>query len=93
MKSYKNLYPKLCSYSNLEKAFRKARKNKGSMKYVIDFEKNLENNLLQLKKELESLIYKPSPLKKFIIRDPKTRVIRKSEFRDRIIHHAIVNIL
>ena len=32
-------------------------------------------------------------LKKFIIRDPKTRVIRKSIFRDRIIHHAIVNIL
>jgi retron-type reverse transcriptase len=27
------------------------------------------------------------------LRDPKTRVIRKSTFRDRVVHHAIVNIL
>jgi len=93
MKTYKNLYPKLYSHKNLEKAFNKARKGKSFMPYVIEFEKDLNKNLLQLKKELETLTYKPSKLTKFIIKDPKTRVIRKSEFRDRIVHHAIVNIL
>ncbi len=93
MKSYKNLYPKLCSYKNIEKAFKKARKNKSSMYYVKEFEKDLENNLLQLKRELESFTYKPLLLTKFVIRDPKTRVIRKSYFRDRVIYHIIVNIL
>ena len=93
MKSYKNLYPKLCSYENLKKAFEKARKNKSSMPYVIEFEKDLENNLRNLKKDLESFTYKPAPLKRFIIKDPKTRVIRKSIFRDRVVHHAVVNIL
>ena len=63
------------------------------MPYVLEFENNLTNNLLQLKKELENFIYRPLPLTKFIIRDPKTRVIRKSNFRDRIVHHAIVNVL
>jgi len=29
----------------------------------------------------------------FIIRDPKTRKISKSDFRDRVVHHALVNIL
>ena len=93
MKSYKNIYPKLCSYKNLEKAFQKAKKGKSFKPYVVEFEKNKETNLIQLKNELETFNYQPKPLKKFIIQDPKTRVIRKSEFRDRIVHHAIVNIL
>jgi len=93
MKSYNNLYPKLCSYKNLEKAYEKAKKNKSFISYVLEFEKNKTKNLLQLKKELETLTYKPKPLTKFIITDPKTRVIRKSDFRDRIVHHAVVLIL
>ncbi|HLC56571.1 MAG TPA: reverse transcriptase domain-containing protein [Candidatus Nanoarchaeia archaeon] len=93
MKSYKNLYPKLCSYKNLELAFKKARKGKSSRLYVKEFEKDLNNNLLKLKEELETFEYKPAQLKKFIIRDPKTRTINKSDFPDRIVHHALVNIL
>lgn len=93
MKTYKNLYPKLCSYKNLEKAFKKARKGKRSKSYVKEFELNSTDNLLNIKKDLETLSYKPNPLTKFTIRDPKTRVIRKSFFEDRIVHHAVVNIL
>lgn len=43
--------------------------------------------------ELKSGTYKPKPLTNFILRDPKTRKISKSDFRDRIVHHAIVAIL
>lgn len=71
MKTYKNLYPKLCSYKNLELAFKKASKGKNKKFYVVDFKKDLQQNLLNLKKELESEIYKPSKLKKFTIRDPE----------------------
>ncbi|MEK6951448.1 MAG: reverse transcriptase/maturase family protein, partial [Nanoarchaeota archaeon] len=63
------------------------------MHYVIEFSKNKTNNLLQLKNELETFTYKPSPLKRFIIRDPKTRTIHASAFRDRVVYHAVVNIL
>ena len=93
MKTYKNLYPKLCSYKNLELAFRKASKGKSKKPYVIEFKKELNKNLLELKRELETETYKPSRLTKFTIKDPKTRLIRKSIFKDRIVHHAIVNIL
>jgi len=93
MKTYKNLYPKLCSYKNLELAFKKASKGKSKKFYVIEFKKNLRQNLLDLKKELEGETYRPSSLTKFTIRDPKTRLIRKSIFKDRIVHHTIVNIL
>lgn len=93
MKSYKNLYQELCSYENLEKAWKKARKGKTLKNYVISFEKNLKENLLQLRYDLLFHSYQPKPLEVFIIRDPKTRKICKSDFRDRIIHHAICNII
>jgi len=93
MRTYKNLYSKLCSLENLELAFKKAKKDKTHLPYVIQFEENLDKELMGLHKELISFAYKPNQPKRFIIRDPKTRKIHASAFRDRIIHHAIINIL
>ena len=93
MKTYNNLYQDLCSYNNLRLAFKKARKRKTLKPYVIEFEKDLKNNLLQLRTELLLHSYRPMPLKTFILRDPKTRKISRSEFRDRVIHHALCNII
>ena len=93
MKSYRNLYGKLYSMKNLRLAYWKARKGKGTKWYVKEFESDLEKNLLQLQKELLSITYEPKPLKQFIIKDPKTRVISASNFRDRVVHHALCNII
>ena len=93
MKTYKNLYQKVCSFDNLISAFRKARKGKSKKDYVINFELKLQKNLKCLQKDLINKTYFPSNLKKFVIRDPKTRTIHSSIFRDRIVHHAIINIL
>ena len=93
MKSYKNLYPLITSEDNLLKAYKKARKRKTTKPYVIEFRQNLIENLQTLRTELLLHSYKPKSLETFIVRDPKTRVISKSDFRDRIIHHALINIL
>jgi RNA-directed DNA polymerase len=93
MKTYKNIYHKIYSWQNIVLAFKKARKGKTKKKYVLEFQKECLNNLQQLRFELMSETYKPKPLKSFVIRDPKTRIISKSHFRDRVIHHALVNIL
>lgn len=93
MKSYNHLYGKIISYKNFVLAWKKARKGKTNKEYVIEFEKNLKSNLLGLRYELKNKIYKPRELVNFILRDPKTRKISKSDFRDRVVHHAIVNIL
>ncbi|MBI4895842.1 MAG: group II intron reverse transcriptase domain-containing protein [Candidatus Aenigmarchaeota archaeon] len=89
----RNLYNEICSFENLYKAFRKAAKGKFSRQDVQKFLFNYEKELLQLKHELEYFEYNPHPLKKFIIQDPKTRTIHASDFRDRVVHHALVNIL
>ena len=93
MKTYNNIYSQLCSYENLFSAYQKARKHKTSKRYVIEFENDLTNNLLQLRADLLFHSYRPELLKAFIIREPKTRKISKSAFRDRVVHHALCNII
>lgn len=87
------LYEQIYSVNNLILAWRKARKHKTKKDYVIEFESDLRNNLFKLHKELAEQTYLPKSLKTFILRDPKTRKISKSAFRDRIVHHTIVNII
>src|SRR3989338_6661507 len=93
MAVYRDLWKELCSYKNLEQAYKNARKHKTLKPYVIEFEKDLKNNLSLLRTELLIHSYKPKPLETFILRDPKTRKISKSDFRDRVVHHALCNII
>jgi len=93
MKTYKNLYKEIISIGNLILAWRKARKGKTKKDYVKEFEQDLIANLFGLHNELKNQTYKPKQLKDFILRDPKTRKISKSTFRDRIVHHALVRII
>nr|AQS34619.1 hypothetical protein [uncultured archaeon] len=90
---YNNLYPEIYNLSNLLLAWRKARKGKTKKLYVKEFEKDTLRNLLLLHEELKNETYFPKKLKIFILRDPKTRKIAKSDFRDRIVHHALVRVL
>ena len=92
-KTYKHLFEQLCDYDNLLLAFIKARKRKTKKEYVQRFEANLRPELLRLQWELLTGIYKPAPMTMFTVRDPKTRKISASHFRDRVVHHAICNLI
>jgi len=93
MKTYTNLYPYLCSMGNLTLAWRKAREEKSNKEDVIEFERDTVRNLLQLHEELKNKASHPRPLITFVLRDPKTRVISKSDFRDRVVHHALILVI
>ena len=88
-----DLYSEVISLKNLIFAYKKARKGKTKKNYVKKFEENLAYNLKILYNELKTQTYKPKPLITFILRDPKTRKISKSDFRDRIVHHAIIRVI
>ncbi len=93
MKSYKNLYPQISSFANLELAWRKARKGKRGKEAAARFELNAEGELLRLQRELEGMSYRPGAYRSFIIHDPKKRKISAAPFRDRVVHHALCNVL
>lgn len=93
MITYNNLFNQVYTIENLKLAYKNAKKGKSKKIYVKNFEKNVEKNLNQLQSELLNKTYYPSNLNRFTIYDPKTRIIHSSIFRDRIVHHAIINIL
>lgn len=93
MKTYNNLWEELCSPENIEHAWEKARKGKTCRPYVVQFEKDIKKNIRELRIELLLHSYRPQPLQTFILREPKTRKISKSDFRDRIVHHALCNMI
>ena len=93
MKTYKNLYRQIYPFGNLYQAFRAARKGKRDRAAVASFEFDLEHNLLALQRELESETYRPGPYTNFYITDPKRRLISAAPFRDRVVHHALCQVI
>ena len=93
MKRIGNLYEKICEIDNLYLAYNKASQGKEKSYGVRLFEKNLNNNINELQKELISETYVTSEYSVFMIHDPKERLVYRLPFRDRIVHHAIMNIL
>ncbi len=90
MKTYKNIYPNICTYENLYHAWRKAAKRKRKVPEVATFEYFLTDNLLQLEQALRGQTYQPGPYRHFYITEPKLRRISAAPFPDRVIHHALV---
>lgn len=94
MKRISNLYDKIISIDNLMLADKKAREGKVNSYGVRLHDKNRENNILKLHSLLKNKEYKTSIYDTFSIHVPKERIIyRLPYFPDRIVHHAIMNIL
>lgn len=93
MKRINNLFQQIISIENLQLADERARKGKSKRYGVILHDKNRENNILWLHESLKNKKYFTSPYKIFTIYEPKERIISSLPFRDRIVHHAIMNIL
>ena len=93
MKTYKNLYPAITAFENLYQAFKNASRGKRSKPNVAEFEYNLGDYLLALQAELLAQTYTPGPYTNFRINDPKPRLISAAPFRDRVIHHALCQVI
>lgn len=93
MRTYKGLFEKICSFENLYLAYLKARKCRRYRRYVLEFNYNLEENLLKLQRELLTHIYQHGLYREFIVCDSKKRKIKAAPFRDRVIHHAVCNLI
>jgi retron-type reverse transcriptase len=93
MKTYKNLYPQIYTFENLYRAYRAARKGKRNRIAVASFEFDMEGQLLQLQRELQEQTYRPGAYTNFYIHEPKRRLVSAAPFRDRVVHHALCNII
>ena len=87
------LYEQLCCWENLREAHRKAARGKRGKQPAAAFEYNLADNLLQLQQELREKRYRPGAYHSFYIHEPKRRLISAAPFRDRVVHHALCNVM
>ena len=93
MKRLDGLWSRLISFENLLFAFGKARRGKGGRREVQEFHLNVEPELFQLQRELAAGTYQPGAYRLFTIYDRKPRVIAAAPFRDRVVHHALMNVI
>ena len=93
MKRYSRLFPQITGFNNLLLAANKASRGKRHKPAVASFDFHLEREVLTLQSELDEGHYQPGTFFTFDIRDPKPRRICAAPFRDRVVHHAICNVL
>jgi retron-type reverse transcriptase len=93
VKRFDGLFDRLTSFENLRRAFRKAARGKRGNPEVAGFEFYLEGHLFSLQAELRAQSYLPGAYRSFYIRDPKRRLISAAPFRDRVVHHAVCNLI
>lgn len=92
-KTYQNLYMRLWQPENLWVAWKQASRGKRSHAEVAHFEYHLEEELLALEEELREKRYQPGAYRNFVIQCPKRRLISAAPFRDRVVHHALMNVI
>ena len=92
MKRAGNLYPLIAETDNLRLAFYKAQRGKAGKAEVMRFRENLDLELRSLREQLLSGDVRLGEYHYFTIHDPKERVICAASFRERVLHHAIMNV-
>lgn len=90
---YKDLFPSIYGFPQLRRSFYAACKGKGNRDSVAKFAVNLEANLHQISKRLQSGDYPFGPYRAFYVMIPKKRLIESACFQDRVVHHSIHSLL
>jgi len=92
-KKYKHLMEQIVTRQNIYLAYTKARQGKVYSNAHIDFKENLHANLEEIYNELSNGTYAPSEYHSFYVYEPKKRLIQSLPFKDRVVQHAINNII
>jgi retron-type reverse transcriptase len=87
------LFEAITSWQNLRKAALAARKGTQPNADAQQFFFDLENQLCELESELKSNRWRPGDYQYFQVYEPKQRTIAVAPFADRVVHHAIVDVL
>ena len=93
MKRFTNLWCQITDFANLLEAARKAQKGKRYRDNILAFNYNRESELLDLQATLLAQTYRPGAYRTFEIVEPKRRLISVAPYRDRVVHHALCNII
>ena len=93
MKRQNNLFDQIIDYNNIRLAFLKAIRGNRASPQVISFCQDTGRNLAAVREKLQTLNCGWGGYYSFLINDPKLRLISTAPIEQRIMHHAIMNVL
>lgn len=92
-KKFRNLFEQIIEPGNLREAYRRARQDKRMTPGHLHFKEHAEANLREIARTLEAGTYIVPPYHTFTIFEPKAREIAALPFYDRVIQHALCNVI
>ncbi|MCI6233229.1 MAG: reverse transcriptase/maturase family protein [Selenomonas sp.] len=93
-KTYNHLFDQIVSIDNLYDAFHKAQRGRRKKPDVLAATYEREAFLHDLHERLAAGTWRPEPYHTFLAKtEVKSRIIRAPTFHDRVVHHAICNVL
>jgi retron-type reverse transcriptase len=87
------LWDELTSFENLHLAYLGARDGKRYRNEVMQFAVEAEEHLFNIQNHMLWKTWKPGPQREFVVREPKLRLIQAPPFQDRVVHHALVQVV
>jgi len=87
------MFKKLASFENLLRAYKMCLRRKRNTVAARAIEPVYETVLWKLKRELDQGIWRPMPYRAFAVSEPCLREIFAADFSDRIVHHALYQII
>lgn len=74
-------------------AYQRAAQGKRGHRPAAAFEHQIADHLIDLQHDLRTRRYRPGAYVNFFIHEPKRRMISAAPFRDRVVHHALCNLI
>ena len=93
MKRIGNIFDAVVEPANLELAFWKASRGKRARDDQRQYQANLDEELQRLREGLLDGSYPVGQYRRFVVCEPKERTICAAAFRERVLHHALMNVL
>lgn len=92
-KKYKRLIDDIADIENLRNALHKTSSGKRMTWGYLEFKEYSELNLERLQSEIINGTWRQGGFREFTVYEPKPRSIHALEFKDRVVQHALVNVI
>jgi len=92
-KRHDHLFAGIANFDALHAAAKRAVLGKRKKPGASAFFANLERELLSLERQLREGTYRPGRYVTIQVHDPKKRLVSAAPFRDRVVHHALCDVI
>ena len=92
-KKHRNLIGQIADMDNLRQAYENTARGKKRTFGYLEFKEFAESNLIRVQQELLDGGYRIGGYRQFTVYEPKPRLISALDFKDRLVQHALCNIV